>query len=395
MSVYIDKTDITSYCLGIRPGRGFMQTPRINPLALKPGSRVSADLAPGYSFSLYGRLYADTKANLRTLVENFQKYLRPRAEKYRIDYNGAIHYAQCISFIVDEDNTFRRICEWEAQFVSEDPVSVDTNTAQELAQDTIYAMMNNGPGITLPYLHKTVTASVTFEFSDLEGAIAESIASTAYSTTNWGDASGYGSVAYEYEYKLLSDAVRCLKWTSGASQSGNEGGLQWQIASTDLSAENCYTIWVALLADTDQLSTVRVGLGDGTDTGYSTVTTRLSDNVWSWIPVFVRECKKDDANLDTNAVTRLYVLFTPDTNDSIDVYVGGNIIVRNPAKVTIASTSAGFYDMRSGKYYDEDVGNSTDPSITITGKPWIRPGCNLVYQNSSATSQYAYMRSGK
>jgi len=392
MSILIDKVDITEYVHNLEPGRGFKQSYNIYNLALKPGSKVSADLAPGYTFSLRGLLISDTPANLRTLIDNMGLWLRPRKEKYRLDYNGKIFYARILDFNAVEPNLWATTSAWEAHFASEEPVASDTETTITLAQDTIEDFMNSGVGILLPTFDKTVSgSSITFEMSDIDGASVAYLGSTHKAPT----VHSYGSLAHEYEYKL-TDSPRCQKWTSGTSQSGNEGGMYWSPSAEDLSAENCYTVWVAVLVDKDLISSARIGLGDGTNIGWVTVTSRISDDVWSWVPVFVREAEKDNGSLNTAAITRVYLAVTPNTDDSIDFYADGQVIARNPAKATIATTSyAGFYNLRTGKFYDLDTGQEVDPELTLQGRPWVRPGCNLLYQNSSATSQYAYVRGGK
>lgn len=392
MSVYIDLVDITQYVIGLGDGRGFKLAPNINPLSLKPGSSVRASLAPGYEFSLNGILTASTPANLRTLIDTFQTYFRPRSGKCRINYNDKIFYAECLSLIIPEENKYQNIVTWEAHFASEEPVAQTSSTAIALAQDTADDFMNSGPGITMPVFRKvTAGVPITFEMSDPDGAEVARLGSTLTAPTIY----TYGTLAYEYEYKL-TDAVRCQKWTSGAGHSGSEGGMYWSPSSTDLSAENCYTLWIAVLVDKDLLTSARIGLGDGTDIGWVTVTDRISDGIWSWIPVFVREAEIANALYDSSATTRVYLAFTPNTAASINVYVDGHVIVRNPAKVTLATTAyAGFYDMRTGKFLNIATGQEVDPTLTIQGRPWVRPGCNLLYQNSSATSQNAYVRSGK
>jgi hypothetical protein len=394
LSVLVDTVDITKYVQGIKPGRGFIQSSAKYDLALKPGSYVYSKMAPGTSFSLGGRLFAGSMAALRTLIGNMHLWLRPRDEDYRIDYNGAIFYARIVSFTVAETNEFDTVVEWEAQFMSERPVAVGATSTLLLAQDTIVEFMNSGPGVTYPVLNKvTPGAAITFEMSDREGAIKSEIAGMGYSATDWGAAYLHGVVTYDYEYKL-TDAPRCLKWYSEAGHSGVECGLNWNITSLDLSAEKCYTLWFALLMDKDLLTSARVGLGDGTNIGYATITARISDGIWSWIPVFVEECKNNNASLDTAAITRIYILFTPNSSTSLVVWLDGGLIVRNPAKVALATTAyGGFYNTFTAKFTDKMTGAEIDPTLTLQGKPYTPPGCTLFYQNSSASEQRVYVRS--
>lgn len=390
MSCYIDLVDISQYVENME-GRGFKQNLKAHDLSLKPGSLISGGQPAGYEFSLYGSLWADTRTALRALIDTFQTYFRPRDYPYRIDFNGNIHYAHVVDIVIREDERYK-LAKWEAHFISEEPVPVGGYSALTLVQDTAEDFMNSGPGITMPVFYKVTSgSSIAFEMSDIDGAEVARLGSTLTAPT----AHTYGTLAHEYEYKL-TDAIRCQKWTSGTGHSGAEGGMYWSPSSTDLSAENCYTVWVAVLVDKDLISSARIGLGDGTDIGWVTVTDRISDGVWSWIPVFVREAEKANASYGSSATTRVYLAFTPNTAASIDVYVDGHVIVRNPAKITLATTSyAGPYDMRTGKFLNAATGQDVNPTLTIQGKPWVRPGCNLFYQNSSATDQYAYVRGAK
>jgi len=387
MTVTIDLQDLTTYVSGIRP-RGFNQAYTKHDLATKPGSITAADLAPGQKLTLFGILYASSQANLRTLITNMELWLRPRREPYLIDYRGLKFYGKIVNFEADDSNYYDRSCKWECTIITDEPVGFGEGVYDALAQDTIVAIMNNFPGILMPAFYAPIsTGTAIYEISDIDGAVAANGGSTMM-MVNPPYVYSYGTLAAEYDQKL-TQAPSCTKYQTGTGHSGAVGGVYWNTGAGtpyDLSAENCYTIWIAMLIDKSQISAAKVGLFDGTNVGYANIYDRIESEVWCWIPAFVRECEKDNGSLDTSNITRFYITITPNTNDDVTMYLDGQVLVRHPAKISISPDDAVVYDTRSGKAWDITTGEEVDPHLSLQGRPWLRPGANLIYQNSHSTS---------